>query len=170
MNWTKPYWGILFLALIATFFLLGLAFIFKDATELAVLFTLAAVLIGAFGGVALQIIGPPPDPEVPASAVRDFLAFLGGRDPGPMEARCRSEVPVNVLGLAILGALIVLVLAIVFKEVVGPVVIFTVAGVLIGWIATAMKGMVAPPPDPTVPASVVRDFMEQRAALPAEQG
>ena len=170
MNFTQPYWGILWLAAIATVFLLILAWVFKEATELAVLFTLAAVLIGAFGGVALQIIGPPPDPEVPASAVRDFLAFLSGRDPGPMEARVRNEVPINVLVLAILGAIIVLALAIVFKDAVGPVVIFTAAGVLIGWIATAMKGLVAPPPDPTVPASVVRDFMEQHAGKPAEQG
>ena len=163
-EFTKPYWGILGLAVIAALFLMALADLFEGAVEVAVLFTLAGVIIGGLGCVALQIIGPPPDPEVPASAVRDFLAFLTGRDPGPVHDGRRNQVPVNVLVLAVIGAVIIYVLGAMFHDKVPAGVIFTTAGVLVGWVVAAMKGMVAPPPDPTVPASVVRDFMEQAAA------
>ena len=160
MNFTKPYWGIIFLSLIGGVFLLALAYIYKDSPALTGLLTLASVLLSALASVSLSMIGPPPDPAVPSSVVREFLYFLSGRDPGPVRGERRHDVPTNVLFFSALAAVIVIVLALILKGKVPPAVILTAAGLVVGLIAPAMKTLATPDPGPTVPASSVHDFME----------
>ena len=73
----------------------------------------------------------------------------------------RGEIRFNILVLALLGTAVVLILPGLFPAAIEGPVIATLAGALIGWFASITKELMAPPPDPEVPASIVEAFMER---------
>ena len=70
----------------------------------------------------------------------------------------RTRLKANVLILAAIGAVMVGALAIIFGESQANLVI-GIAGTLIGGFAGVMRDLIAPEPDPSVPASVVAEML-----------
>ena len=77
----------------------------------------------------------------------------------------RTRFKANVLILAFIGAVMVGALALIFGESQANLVI-GIAGTLIGGFAGVMRDLIAPEPDPAVPASVVSEML---AALTGKQ-
>ena len=70
----------------------------------------------------------------------------------------RTRLKANVLILAAIGAVMVVGLALIFGASQATLVI-GVAGTLIGGFAGVMRDLIAPEPDPSVPASVVSEML-----------
>ena len=71
----------------------------------------------------------------------------------------RTRFKANVLILAFIGALMVVFLALIFGAEQANLVI-GIAGTLIGGFAGVMRDLIAPEPDPSVPASLVAEMLQ----------
>ncbi len=80
-----------------------------------------------------------------------------------------NRLKINVLAIAAIGAVLVGMLALVFGGDHANLVI-AVAGALVGGLAAVMRDLIAPEPDPSVPASVVSEILRGGHAPPAQRG
>lgn len=151
--------NILGLALIGAALTALLALMTSGPAQLATL-AVAGTLIGGFATSMIRLSEPDPDPSVPAS-VMPLLLRGALPDPGTAEHAAIFGVPstplrANVLILVLIGALIVGCLAFV----VGEAALVTVAGGYVGGLVAIAAKLVEPPPNPSVPASVVAHAIE----------
>ena len=121
--------------------------------QLAVL-ALGGTFVGGVVTTMVRLASPDPDPSVPASVVGQILAAFGVSPPADLDV---SAEPGPVAGKA------VLILALIGAVLVGGMVfvldseaaIVTVAGGFVGGLVSLASDLVKPPPNPSVPASVV---------------
>ncbi len=150
-------WNILALAAIGAILVIGLAFAGGGNPDamLAVL-AIGGTLVGGLSGTMTRLTEPEPDPSVPASTLAVLL-----RGGGTVQPQSVTHRHLPILGLVSLAAVMVIVLLV---TVPGEAALVTVAGGLVGGLVSLAGKLAAPPPDPSVPASVVRDFLARPRA------
>lgn len=156
--------NILGLALIGTIFVAALAFATGGSPE-AQLATLAVAgtFVGGLSGTMTRLSEPDPDPSVPASVVEMILKAAGAGVPAELAEDASIEPSgwrPNVIVLALFGAVLVAALTFVLDT---EAAIVTVAGGFVGGLVSIAAELVKPPPNPSVPASVVAKILESRA-------
>ena len=150
-------WNILGLAFIGAVFVavLGFATGGSPDAQLATL-AVAGTLVGGLSGTMTRLVEPDPDPSVPASVVEHILQYVGASTPPELTAASAAEEPSpmrwNVIWLAIIAAVIVGVLTFILDT---EAALVTVAGGFVGGLVSIAGELVKPPPNPSVPASVV---------------
>ena len=138
-----------------------LALLTTGEAQLATL-AVAGTLVGGLGGTMTRLSEPDPDPSVPASIVQRLLGPHSPPDLATIgEGLSASPFRPNVLLLAIIGAFIVGGMAFVVSN---EAAIVTVAGGFVGGIVAIAAKLTDPPPNPSVPASVVAKIIEVRGA------
>lgn len=75
-----------------------------------------------------------------------------------------SEIKVNILVLALIGAALIGVLAFALED--SADMVFGAASVLLGAFAAVMRDLLAPPPSPVVPADVVMAMLKAMGKEP----
>ena len=155
-------WNILGLALIGAVFVCVLAWAAGGNAE-AQLATLAVAgtLVGGLSGTMTRLVEPDPDPSVPASVVEQILKVIGASSPPELTAAAGPAptlVRWSVLILALMAAILVGILTFVLNT---EAALVTVAGGLIGGLVSIAGELVKPPPNPSVPASVVGKILER---------
>ena len=157
--------NILILAGIGAALVALLAFITGSNAEaqLAVL-AVGATLVGGLTGTMTRLSEPDPDPSVPASVVADILRAIGISPPSGL-AEAGGETwgawRPNVIAMALIGGLIVVLMTFVLDS---EAALVTVAGGFVGGVVSIGAELVKPPPNPSVPASVVAKILEHGTA------
>lgn len=172
MQVNKVLINILTLAFIgAVFVSVMAAIVVPDAVDsgpvLAVL-ALAGTLIGGAVTTMVRLASPEPDPSVPASVVAMIMIAFGVSPPASLEERADAgaETWKAVLTLVFIGAVLVGGLVFVLDS---EAAIVTVAGGFVGGLISLASDMVKPPPNPSVPASVVLRLIDKRPGVAATQ-
>ena len=131
-------------------------------SQLATL-AVAGSLVGGFAGVMTRLSDPEPDPSVPSSIVERILQMMGGESAsGAAELfEPASQWRPNVLVLVIVAAVIVAGMVFVISS---EAALITVAGGFVGGIVSLAGKLTDPPPNPSVPASVVAKLLEHKAS------
>ena len=151
--------NILILAAIGAVLVAGLAVFTSGEAQLSTL-AIGASLVGGLAGTMTRLSEPEPDPAVPASIAEKILLWAGASDgAGIVDAAPAPPSPwrPNVLILALMGAVIVMALVFVLP---GEAALVTVAGAFIGGVVSIASKLTDPPPNPSVPASVVASLLE----------
>ena len=149
--------NILALAAIGTALICALAFITNSGSEsqMAVL-AIAGTFVGGFAGVMVRLVEPEPDPSVPASIVERILAGGGGATSGLEDLAVAAPGSVwrgNVIVLSLIAGVVVLIMLWALPD---DIALVTIAGGFVGGLVSLAGKLVEPPPNPAVPASVVK--------------
>lgn len=162
MHGLRP--NIIALALLGIVFITFLAFLTQGSPDAQVaVLAIGGTFVGGFAGVMVRLVEPPPDPAVPASVLDRLLASAGGPSiaPGPDAVVAPSPWRGNVIALSLIAAIV---MVIVIWLLPGEGAMVTVAGGLIGGLVSLAGKLVEPPPDPSVPASVINRVIEARSS------
>ena len=157
--------NILGLALIGAALVAILAWLTSGEAQLATL-AVAGTLVGGLGGTMTRLSEPDPDPSVPASVVEQILKAVDITAPAELGVASGggsawSAWRPNVLILAVIGAIIVAAMTAVLSS---EAALVTVAGGFVGGLVSIAAELVKPPPNPSVPASVVVKILERTPA------
>ena len=125
----------------------------------ALVVAIAGALVGGLCGVMRDLVAPPPNPAVPASVVAQII---GGSPAGLDDDLAASPFRINLLIVALIAALVVIFLAVFFGAE-SATLVTAVAGALVGGLCGVMRELIAPPPNPDVPASVVAQIIEAKS-------
>lgn len=150
--------NILVLAAIAAC-LVGVLAVFVDA---AATVTIAGSLIGGYAATMTKLSEPAPDPAVPSSIVERLLGQ--GTEATLAAEAAPPATRINILVLALIGAVLVGALAS-FAEGAAVMAVLGIAGTLVGGVAATMSKLCDPAPDPSVPASVVKEILERHTEM-----
>lgn len=171
MNGLRP--NVIALAFLGIVFIVLLAFMTQGSpnAQTAVL-AIGGTFVGGFAGIMTRLVEPPRDPAVPASVLDRLLLWSdtatvaaegGGQIQGASGTvdlvASHSPWRGNVIVLSIIAGVV---MVIVLWMLPGEGALVTVAGGLIGGLISLASKLVDPPPDPEVPASIIKHVIGAR--------